>query len=96
MLINTKFLHDYTDYGLKAYRKEDSEVLSSTFHCGNLCRIYSAPEVLLGNTNIIPAAADVYRWELCWVNCMQTQNCDNIPFTDYIWHNKIDQFYINQ
>lgn len=61
VMINTKFLCDYTDYGLMAYRKEDSEVLSSTFHCGDLCRIYSAPEVLLGNTSTNTAAADVYR-----------------------------------
>lgn len=61
VLVNTKFLHAYTDYGLKAYRKEDSEILSSTFHCGDLSRIYSAPEVLLGNTSTSTAAADVYR-----------------------------------
>lgn len=60
--INSKFLTGYADYGLMAYRKEDSEVLSSTFqHCGDLCRIYSAPEVLLGNTSTNTAAADVYR-----------------------------------
>lgn len=78
------FFHSYTDYGLKAYRKEDSEVLSSTFHCGDLCRIYSAPEVLLGNTSSNTAASDVYRWELCRVYCMQTQKCDNIALIYYI------------
>ncbi|XP_053491060.1 atrial natriuretic peptide receptor 2-like [Ictalurus furcatus] len=66
-VVDDRWVCKISDYGLKAYRKEDSEVLSSTFHCGNLCRIYSAPEVLLGNTNIIPAAADVYSYSIILV-----------------------------
>ncbi|KAK3533348.1 hypothetical protein QTP70_017171 [Hemibagrus guttatus] len=66
-VVDDRWVCKISDYGLMAYRKEDSEVLSSTFHCGDLCRIYSAPEVLLGNTNTNTAAADVYSYSIVLV-----------------------------
>ncbi|KAF4083383.1 hypothetical protein AMELA_G00140560 [Ameiurus melas] len=66
-VVDDRWVCKISDYGLKAYRKEDSEVLSSTFPCRNLCRIYSAPEVLSGNTSILPAAADVYSYSIILV-----------------------------
>ncbi|TSW35247.1 Xyloside xylosyltransferase 1 [Bagarius yarrelli] len=66
-VVDDRWVCKISDYGLMAYRKEDSEVLSSTFHCGDLCRIYSAPEVLLGNTGTNTAAADVYSYSIILV-----------------------------
>ncbi|KAB5559416.1 hypothetical protein PHYPO_G00028770 [Pangasianodon hypophthalmus] len=66
-VVDDRWVCKISDYGLMAYRKEDSEVLSSTFHCGDLCRIYSPPEVLLGNTNTNTAAADVYSYSIILV-----------------------------
>lgn len=49
------------DYGLTAYRKEDFEAVSNGFNCGDVNRIYCAPEVLLGSSSNMTPAADVYR-----------------------------------
>lgn len=49
------------DYGLTAYRKEDFEAISNGFNCGDVNRVYCAPEVLLGSSSNMTPAADVYR-----------------------------------
>ncbi|KAK2868870.1 hypothetical protein Q7C36_000741 [Tachysurus vachellii] len=66
-VVDDRWVCKISDYGLMAYRKEDSEALSSTFHCGDLCRIYSAPEVLLGNASTNTATADVYSYSIILV-----------------------------
>lgn len=49
------------DYGLTTYRKEDFEPSNNGFNCGDVNRLYCAPEVLLGSSSNMAAAADVYR-----------------------------------
>lgn len=50
-----------SDYGLTTYRKEDLESSNNGFNCGDVNRLYCAPEVLLGSTSNTTPAADVYR-----------------------------------
>lgn len=51
----------FSDYSLTAYRKEDLEAISNVFSCGDVNFTYCAPEVLLGSSFNVTAAADVYR-----------------------------------
>uniref|UniRef100_A0A8B9K719 Guanylate cyclase n=1 Tax=Astyanax mexicanus TaxID=7994 RepID=A0A8B9K719_ASTMX len=46
-VVDDRWVCKISDYGLMAYRKEDSEALSGTFYCENICRIYCAPEVFI-------------------------------------------------
>ncbi|XP_049321625.1 atrial natriuretic peptide receptor 2 [Astyanax mexicanus] len=66
-VVDDRWVCKISDYGLMAYRKEDSEALSGTFYCENICRIYCAPEVLLGSTSSTTAAADVYSYSIILV-----------------------------
>lgn len=60
------FLCWASDFGLTAYRREDFETVSNGFNCGDVNRVYCAPEVLLGSSSNMTAAADVYR--CVWVS----------------------------
>lgn len=51
----------FLDYGLAFYRKEDFGAVSHDFNYGDINRVYIAPEVLLGSSSNMTAAADVYR-----------------------------------
>lgn len=51
----------FLDYGLSFYRKEDFGAVSHDFNYGDINRVYIAPEVLLGSSSNMTAAADVYR-----------------------------------
>lgn len=51
----------FLDYGLAFYRKEDFGTVSHDFNYGDINRVYIAPEVLLGSSSNMTAAADVYR-----------------------------------
>ena len=55
------FLCLSSDYGLTVFRREDFEATSNGFNCGNVNRLYCAPEVMLGSSSNMTVAADVYR-----------------------------------
>ncbi|XP_062252054.1 atrial natriuretic peptide receptor 2-like [Platichthys flesus] len=66
-IIDDRWVCKISDYGLTAYRKEDFEAVSNGFNCGDINRIYCAPEVLLGSSSSITAAADVYSYSMILV-----------------------------
>ncbi|XP_071342809.1 atrial natriuretic peptide receptor 2-like [Trachinotus anak] len=66
-VIDDRWVCKISDYGLTAYRKEDFETASNGFNCGDVNRIYCAPEVLLGSSSNMTPAADVYSYSLILV-----------------------------
>ncbi|XP_019936285.1 atrial natriuretic peptide receptor 2-like [Paralichthys olivaceus] len=66
-IIDDRWACKISDYGLTAYRKEDFEAVSDGFNCGDLKRIYCAPEVLLGSSFSITPAADIYSYSMILV-----------------------------
>ncbi|XP_035032928.2 atrial natriuretic peptide receptor 2-like [Hippoglossus stenolepis] len=63
-IIDDRWVCKISDYGLTAYRKEDFE---AGFNCGDINRIYCAPEVLLGSSSSITPAADIYSYSMILV-----------------------------
>ncbi|KAG7217484.1 hypothetical protein INR49_021409, partial [Caranx melampygus] len=59
-VIDDRWVCKISDYGLTAYRKEDFEAISNGFNCGDVNRVYCAPEVLLGSSSNMTPTADVY------------------------------------
>ncbi|KAG5276232.1 hypothetical protein AALO_G00129530 [Alosa alosa] len=66
-VIDDRWVCKISDYGLEAYRKEDFEAISNTFHCESPYRIYCAPEVLLGSSSNHTAPADIYSYSIILV-----------------------------
>lgn len=62
----------FLDYGLAFYRKEDFGGGSHDFNYGDINRVYIAPEVLLGSSSNMTAAADVYRCDRVSCSCSST------------------------
>ncbi|KAM3620189.1 uncharacterized protein V6R79_019482 [Siganus canaliculatus] len=66
-VIDDRWVCKISDYGLIAYRKEDFEATSNGFNCGDINRVYCAPEILLGNSSNMTPAADVYSYSMILV-----------------------------
>ncbi|KAM7012045.1 atrial natriuretic peptide receptor 2-like [Tautogolabrus adspersus] len=66
-VIDDRWVCKISDYGLTAYRREDFDVVSNGFNCGDVNRIYCAPEVLLGSSSNMTPAADVYSYSMILV-----------------------------
>ncbi|XP_027146258.1 atrial natriuretic peptide receptor 2-like isoform X2 [Larimichthys crocea] len=66
-VIDDRWVCKISDYGLTVYRKEDFEAISNGFNCGDVNRIYCAPEVLLGSSSNMTQAADVYSYSMILV-----------------------------
>ncbi|XP_022617009.1 atrial natriuretic peptide receptor 2-like [Seriola dumerili] len=66
-VIDDRWVCKISDYGLTAYRKEDFEAVSNGFNCGDVNRVYCAPEVLLGSSSNMTPAADVYSYSMILV-----------------------------
>uniref|UniRef100_A0A665WHA2 Guanylate cyclase n=1 Tax=Echeneis naucrates TaxID=173247 RepID=A0A665WHA2_ECHNA len=66
-VIDDRWVCKISDYGLTAYRKEDFEAVNNGFNCGDVNRIYCAPEVLLGSSSNMTPAADVYSYSMILV-----------------------------
>ncbi|KAM7387893.1 hypothetical protein PAMP_024104 [Pampus punctatissimus] len=66
-VVDDRWVCKISDYGLTAYRKEDFEAVSNGFNCGDVNRIYCAPEVLLGSSSNMTPAADVYSYSMILV-----------------------------
>ncbi|XP_041791273.1 atrial natriuretic peptide receptor 2-like [Chelmon rostratus] len=66
-VIDDRWVCKISDYGLTAYRKEDFEAINNGFNCGDVNRIYCAPEVMLGSSSNMTPAADVYSYSMILV-----------------------------
>uniref|UniRef100_H3DDN2 Guanylate cyclase n=1 Tax=Tetraodon nigroviridis TaxID=99883 RepID=H3DDN2_TETNG len=66
-VIDDRWVCKISDYGLTTYRKEDSEASNNGFGCGDVNRLYCAPEVLLGSSSNMTPAADVYSYSMILV-----------------------------
>uniref|UniRef100_A0A8C9WVH8 Guanylate cyclase n=1 Tax=Sander lucioperca TaxID=283035 RepID=A0A8C9WVH8_SANLU len=66
-VIDDRWVCKISDFGLTAYRREDFETVSNGFNCGDVNRVYCAPEVLLGSSSNMTAAADVYSYSIILV-----------------------------
>ncbi|XP_056132869.1 atrial natriuretic peptide receptor 2-like [Lampris incognitus] len=66
-VIDDRWVCKISDYGLTTYRKEDFEVMSNGFPCGDIYRIYCAPEVLLGSSSNLTPAVDIYSYSMILV-----------------------------
>eukprot|EP00064_Thunnus_orientalis_P004480 superscaffoldBa00000407_g4492 len=66
-VVDDRWVCKISDYGLTAYRKDDFEAVSNGFNCGDVNRIYCAPEVLLGSSSNMTPAADVYSYSMILV-----------------------------
>ncbi|TNM87977.1 hypothetical protein fugu_006198 [Takifugu bimaculatus] len=66
-VIDDRWVCKISDYGLTSYRKEDVESSNNGFKCGDVNRLYCAPEVLLGSTSNMTPAADVYSYSMILV-----------------------------
>ncbi|XP_070816916.1 atrial natriuretic peptide receptor 2-like [Chaetodon trifascialis] len=66
-VIDDRWVCKISDYGLTAYRKEDFEAVNNGFNCGEVNRIYCAPEVMLGSSSNMTPAADVYSYSMILV-----------------------------
>ncbi|XP_028259804.1 atrial natriuretic peptide receptor 2 [Parambassis ranga] len=66
-VVDDRWVCKISDYGLTAYRKEDLEAVSNGFSCGDVNYTYCAPEVLLGSSFNVTAAADVYSYSMILV-----------------------------
>ncbi|XP_057697441.1 atrial natriuretic peptide receptor 2-like [Corythoichthys intestinalis] len=66
-VIDDRWVCKISDYGLTLYRKEDFDVVSNAFTCGDINRVYCAPEVLLGSSSTMTQAADVYSYAMILV-----------------------------
>ncbi|XP_028818664.1 atrial natriuretic peptide receptor 2-like [Denticeps clupeoides] len=75
-VIDDRWVCKISDYGLAAYRKEDSDALSNCFDCESVYRMYRAPEVLLGPGAGLTAAADVFSYSIILVEI--ASRCDPI------------------
>uniref|UniRef100_A0A8C3AYQ9 Guanylate cyclase n=1 Tax=Cyclopterus lumpus TaxID=8103 RepID=A0A8C3AYQ9_CYCLU len=73
-VIDDRWVCKISDYGLTAYRREDFEAVSNGFNCGDVNRIYCAPEVLLGNSSNMTPAADVYSYSMIMVEIATRTN----------------------
>ncbi|XP_037104741.1 atrial natriuretic peptide receptor 2-like [Syngnathus acus] len=66
-VIDDRWVCKISDYGLTLYRKEDFDAVSDGFTCGDVNRIYCAPEVLLGSSSTMTPVADVYSYAMILV-----------------------------
>ncbi|KAL6108024.1 uncharacterized protein ACO6RY_18656 [Pungitius sinensis] len=66
-VIDDRWVCKISDFGLTAYRREDFDAVSNGFNCGDVNRIYCAPEVLLGNSSNVSPAADIYSYSIILV-----------------------------
>ncbi|KAM8745641.1 atrial natriuretic peptide receptor 2-like isoform 2-T2 [Acanthopagrus schlegelii] len=66
-VIDDRWVCKISDYGLTAYRKDNLEAFNNGFTCGDVNRIYCAPEVLLGSSSNMTPAADVYSYSMILV-----------------------------
>ncbi|XP_029285462.1 LOW QUALITY PROTEIN: atrial natriuretic peptide receptor 2 [Cottoperca gobio] len=66
-VIDDRWVCKISDYGLTAYRRPDFEAISNGFNCGNVNRVYCAPEVLLESSSNMTVAADVYSYSMILV-----------------------------
>ncbi|XP_020780294.1 atrial natriuretic peptide receptor 2-like [Boleophthalmus pectinirostris] len=66
-VIDDRWVCKISDYGLTAYRKGDFEAVSNGFNCGDVNRVYCAPEVLLGSSSNMTQGADVYSYSMILV-----------------------------
>ncbi|XP_034737783.1 atrial natriuretic peptide receptor 2-like [Etheostoma cragini] len=66
-VIDDRWVCKISDFGLTAYRREDLETVNNGFNCGDVNRVYCAPEVLLGSSSNMTAAADVYSYSIILV-----------------------------
>ncbi|KAL7397159.1 hypothetical protein ABVT39_017750 [Epinephelus coioides] len=73
-VIDDRWVCKISDYGLTAYRRDDFEAISNGFNCGDVNRIYYAPEVLLGSSSNMTAAADVYSYSMILVEIATRSN----------------------
>ncbi|XP_068447601.1 atrial natriuretic peptide receptor 2-like [Clinocottus analis] len=73
-VIDDRWVCKISDYGLTAYRREDFDTVSNGFNCGDVNRIYCAPEVLLGNSSNMTPAADVYSYSMILVEIATRTN----------------------
>ncbi|XP_049444604.1 atrial natriuretic peptide receptor 2-like [Epinephelus fuscoguttatus] len=73
-VIDDRWVCKISDYGLTAYRRDDFEAISNGFNCGDVNRIYYAPEVLLGSSSNMTPAADVYSYSMILVEIATRSN----------------------
>ncbi|XP_033478354.2 atrial natriuretic peptide receptor 2-like [Epinephelus lanceolatus] len=73
-VIDDRWVCKISDYGLTAYRRDDFEAISNGFNCGDVNRIYCAPEVLLGSSSNMTPAADVYSYSMILVEIATRSN----------------------
>ncbi|XP_034002191.1 atrial natriuretic peptide receptor 2-like [Trematomus bernacchii] len=66
-VIDDRWVCKISDYGLTVFRQEDFEATSNGFNCGNVNRLYCAPEVMLGSSSNMTVAADVYSYSIILV-----------------------------
>ncbi|KAI4828974.1 hypothetical protein KUCAC02_023039 [Chaenocephalus aceratus] len=66
-VIDDRWVCKISDYGLTVFRREDFEATSNGFNCGNVNRLYCAPEVVLGSSPNMTGAADVYSYSIILV-----------------------------
>ncbi|KAK5930780.1 hypothetical protein CgunFtcFv8_026992 [Champsocephalus gunnari] len=66
-VIDDRWVCKISDYGLTVFRREDFEATSNGFNCGNVNRLYCAPEVVLGSSPNMTVAADVYSYSIILV-----------------------------
>uniref|UniRef100_A0A3Q3XHI7 Guanylate cyclase n=1 Tax=Mola mola TaxID=94237 RepID=A0A3Q3XHI7_MOLML len=66
-VIDDRWVCKISDYGLTTYRRENFEATNNGFNCGEVNRLYSAPEVLLGSSSSMTSAADVYSYSMILV-----------------------------
>ncbi|XP_077462700.1 atrial natriuretic peptide receptor 2-like isoform X2 [Stigmatopora argus] len=66
-VIDDRWVCKISDYGLTFYRKEDFDEVSNAFTCGDINRVYCAPEVLLGTSPPVTQVADVYSYAMILV-----------------------------
>uniref|UniRef100_A0A3Q1JJI2 Guanylate cyclase n=1 Tax=Anabas testudineus TaxID=64144 RepID=A0A3Q1JJI2_ANATE len=75
-VIDDRWVCKISDFGLTAYRKEDFEASCNGFNCGDVKRIYCAPEVLVGSSSNMTPAADIYSYSMILVEI--ATRCDLI------------------
>ncbi|TWW57987.1 Atrial natriuretic peptide receptor 2 [Takifugu flavidus] len=77
-VIDDRWVCKISDYGLTSYRKEDVESSNNGFKCGDVNRLYCAPEVLLGSTSNMTPAADVYSYSMILVEIATRSDLNSV------------------